>query len=288
MRTVTTREELRAAVAAARAGGARIALVPTMGYLHEGHLSLVDAARAAADFVVLSIFVNPLQFGAGEDLERYPRDLRRDAALAAARGVDLVFAPAVEEMYPAGEPRVTLSPGRMAERLCGATRPGHFAGVLTVVAKLFLLAQPDVAVFGRKDFQQAVLIRTMVRDLDFPLDVVVAPTVREADGLALSSRNVYLGAQERRSATALSRALAAAQAAFARGEQEPARLLAAARAVLSADSRVQVQYLELVAPDTLEPVTGVGAGARAARADDVLAVAAFVGPTRLIDNVALA
>ncbi len=284
MKTVTTRAELRAAVALARARGARIGLVPTMGYLHEGHLALVDAARAsvgAGGVVVMSVFVNPLQFGPGEDLERYPRDLPRDAQLAAARGVDLLFAPTTEQMYPAGEPQVQVVPGAMADRLCGAFRPGHFRGVLTVVAKLFNLVQPDVAVFGRKDFQQAMLIRRLVRDLDFPIEVVVAPTVREADGLALSSRNVYLSPPDRQAAVALSRALAAARAAFAGGERAATKLLAMARAVLEAEPRLRLQYLELVDPDTLEP---------AERPDgrSVLAVAAHLGATRLIDNAALA
>lgn len=284
MKTVTTRAGLRVAVAAARARGARIGLVPTMGYLHEGHLALVDAARAsvgAGGYVVMSVFVNPLQFGPGEDLDRYPRDLPRDAALAAARGVDLLFAPTTEQVYPAGEPEVQVVPGAMADRLCSAYRPGHFRGVLTVVAKLLNLVQPDVAAFGRKDFQQAVLIRRMVRDLDFPVEVVVAPTVREPDGLALSSRNAYLSPPDHLAALALSRALAAGQEAFAAGEREAAALLATARAVLDAEPRVRVQYLELVDPDTLEPV-------RRADGRSVLAVAAHLGATRLIDNAALA
>ena len=284
MKTVATRGELRAAVATARARGARIGLVPTMGYLHEGHLSLVDVARASADWVVMSIFVNPLQFGAGEDLERYPRDLARDTALAQGRGVDLIFAPAAAEMYPAGEPLVRVVAGPLADRLCGAYRPGHFEGVLTVVAKLFNLVQPDVAVFGRKDFQQSVLIRRMARDLDFALAVVVADTVREDDGLALSSRNVYLSPEGRGSAQALARALRAAADAFARGEREPRRLLSTARAILAAEAGVRTQYLELVDPDSLERLDAIG---RPARAGDTMAVAAFVGATRLIDNVVL-
>ncbi len=283
MRTVTTRSELRVAVAAARARGSRIGLVPTMGYLHEGHLSLVDAARAAAGpnaFVVMSLFVNPLQFGAGEDLERYPRDLPRDAALAAGRGVDLLFAPTVDQMYPAGEPQVQVVPGDIADRLCGAFRPGHFRGVLTVVAKLFNLVGPDVAAFGRKDFQQAVLIRRMARDLDFPVEIVVAPTVRESDGLALSSRNVYLAPADREAALALSRALTAARNAFALGADDPDRILTAARDVLEKEPRVKLQYLELVDPDSLDPV-------ETADARSVVAVAAYLGSTRLIDNMAL-
>ncbi len=280
MKTVITRTELRTAIAAARARGARIGLVPTMGFLHEGHLALVDAARASCDFVVMSIFVNPLQFGAGEDLSSYPRDLPRDAALAAQRQVALLFAPTVEEMYPAGEPQVQVVPGPMAGRLCGAFRPGHFQGVLTVVAKLFNLVQPDVAVFGRKDFQQAVLIRRMVRDLDFRLEVVTAPTVREHGGLALSSRNVYLSPDDRRAALALSAGLNAAARGFARGERDSRELLGRAAGVLAAEPRVRLQYLELVDPEALDPVPR-------ARAGDVVAVAAHLGATRLIDNVVL-
>ncbi len=285
MKTVATRGELRAALATARARGARIGLVPTMGFLHEGHLSLVDAARASADFVVMSIFVNPLQFGAGEDLERYPRDLEGDAGLARDRGVELIFAPSVGEMYPAGEPLVRVVAGALADRLCGAYRPGHFEGVLTVVAKLFNLVQPDVAVFGRKDFQQSVLVRRMVGDLDFPIHIVVSDTVREPDGLALSSRNVYLSPEGRRSARALSRALRAAADAFARGERKPRALLSAARAILAAEPGVRTQYLELVDPESLEGLDAIG---RPAHAGDTMAVAAFVGATRLIDNVLLA
>ncbi|HEX8359618.1 MAG TPA: pantoate--beta-alanine ligase, partial [Longimicrobium sp.] len=213
-----TRAEVRGAVREARAAGRTVALVPTMGYLHEGHLSLLDEARARADVVMMSIFVNPLQFGPAEDLDRYPRDLERDLELAATRGTDLVFAPGAAEMYPHGEPAVQVVPGPLAERLCGAARPGHFQGVLTVVAKLFGIFQPDVAVFGQKDFQQAALIRRMVDDLDIPVRVEVAPIVRERDGLAMSSRNVYLSGPERESALALSRGLGRARALYGAGE----------------------------------------------------------------------
>src|SRR5690606_24642552 len=224
---VRTKAEVRRAVAAMRPR--RIALVPTMGYLHEGHLSLVDRARERADYVAMSVFVNPLQFGVGEDLDRYPRDLERDAALARERGVDLLFAPSPEEMYPAGEPRGRLVPGPLADRLCGASRPGHCEGVLTVVGKLFHLVSPDVAIFGQKDYQQALLIRRMVRDLDFPVEIDVAPIVREADGLAMSSRNVYLNDEERARALAISAGLARALEAYRGGERAGARLLDAPR-----------------------------------------------------------
>jgi pantoate--beta-alanine ligase len=268
---------LRDALAELRAAGARIGFVPTMGSLHEGHLALCDVARATCDTVVMSIFVNPLQFGPGEDLDRYPRDLERDHELAAARAVDVLFAPGTAEMYPRGAPALRLVAPGMTERLCGAFRPGHFEGVLTVVAKLFNIIGPDVAVFGRKDLQQAALIRRMVADLDMPVRIEVAPIVREADGLAMSSRNVYLGPADRRAARSLSRSLYAAQAAFAAGERDPATLVAAAREILEAEPGVSVQYVELVDPETLDTPDR-------ARAGDAVAVAAYAGATRLIDN----
>ncbi|HLL84727.1 MAG TPA: pantoate--beta-alanine ligase [Longimicrobium sp.] len=271
--------EVREAVREARAAGKSVALVPTMGYLHEGHLSLLDEARARADVVMMSIFVNPLQFGPAEDLDRYPRDLDRDLALAATRGTELVFAPTAAEMYPHGEPAVQVVPGPLAERLCGASRPGHFRGVLTVVAKLFGIFQPDVAVFGQKDLQQATLIRRMVEDLDFAVRVEVAPIVREPDGLAMSSRNVYLSASERESALALSRGLRRARAVWDAGEADAATL----RAVLwreMAVPGVEPEYAEVVAPRTLDGVERAVPGT-------VLAVAARVGRTRLIDNAIL-
>ncbi|HEX7119034.1 MAG TPA: pantoate--beta-alanine ligase [Longimicrobiales bacterium] len=275
---VRTRAELRRALAGLRPR--RIALVPTMGYLHEGHLTLVDRARERADHVVLSIFVNPLQFGPTEDFGRYPRDLDRDVALAAARGVDVVFAPSVEEIYPGGEPAVRVHPGPMADTLCGAYRPGHFEGVLTVVAKLFGIVRPDVAVFGQKDYQQAVLIRRMVTDLELGVEIDVAPIVREADGLAMSSRNVYLGAEERARALRLSRGLARAAEAFRAGERNAERLRDVVLAELGSGPDVRIQYVEVVHPETLEPLEHAAEGG-------VIAVAAFVGETRLIDNVIL-
>ena len=280
METVRTRAELRDAIAGLRAAGRTIGFVPTMGWLHAGHLSLVDLARARASACVMSVFVNPLQFAPTEDFAAYPRDLERDAALAAKQGVDVLFAPDVGTMYPAGDPLVRVSPGPMADRLDGAFRPGHFDGVLTVVLKLFNLVGPDVAVFGRKDLQQAALIRRMVADLDLPVEIVVAPSVRADDGLALSSRNAYLSAPEREQALALSRALGAGADVFRTGQHDGGTIVAAARSVLDGAPGVQVQYLELVDPDTLAPV--VEATPRA-----VLAVAAFVGKTRLIDNIVL-
>lgn len=251
-----------------------------MGYLHEGHLSLVDEARALADLVVMSVFVNPLQFGPGEDLEQYPRDLERDAALAESRGVDVLFVPDAGEMYPAGEPRVRVVPGPLGDRLCGRFRPGHFEGVLTVVAKLLNIVEPDVAVFGRKDFQQAVLIQQMVRDLDIPVEIRTVPTVRAADGLALSSRNEYLSPAQREAATSLYRGLSGAVQAFRAGERSAERLCARVADTVNRAPEARVQYVELVDPETLDPLDVAERGA-------VLAVAAFVGSTRLIDNVTL-
>jgi len=279
MTTVEAIRDVRAAVAAARARGERVGFVPTMGYLHEGHLRLVDEARRRAGFAVMSIFVNPLQFGPREDLGRYPRDPAGDAAKAASRGVDLLFMPTVETMYPADRV-VTVVPQGLDARWEGEVRPGHFAGVLTVVAKLFNIVQPDVAVFGQKDFQQAALVRAMARDLDFPLEVVVAPTVREADGLALSSRNSYLSTEERTRALGLSTALRAMQGAWRDGETKGDRLAALGRETLSRVAGVAPDYLAVVDPDTLAPTVD-------ANADSVALVAARIGATRLIDNAPL-
>jgi pantoate--beta-alanine ligase len=274
-----TISDLRRWVRSARAADRRVALVPTMGYLHEGHLRLVDEARRRADAVVMSVFVNPLQFAPNEDLARYPRDLPRDRALADARGVDALFVPTADAMYPTGS-EIRVIPGPTADRWEGAARPGHFAGVLTVVAKLFHLVEPDVATFGRKDIQQAVLVRQMVRDLDWRLDIVVVPTVREPDGLALSSRNAYLDPAERRQAVALSAALGAAHAAFTAGERRASAVEAAMRRRLDAEPAVAVEYLAIAEPRTLAPVDMV-------EADTVIALAARLGRTRLIDNIVL-
>jgi pantoate--beta-alanine ligase len=279
MQLVHTKAEVRAAVAEARRAGMRVALVPTMGYLHEGHLRLIDRAREMADFIALSVFVNPLQFGPTEDLDRYPRDLERDARLAAERGADLLFAPSAAEMYPHGAPWVAVVPERGAEVLCGASRPGHFRGVLTVVAKLFGIFTPDVAIFGQKDYQQATLIRRMAADLDMPLAIEVAPTVREADGLAMSSRNAYLSAEERERALSLSRALEKARALVESGESDPGAIRAAVRFVLDSVG-LEPEYVELVDASSLHPVERVRPGT-------VCALAVRVGQTRLIDNAVL-
>jgi pantoate--beta-alanine ligase len=248
-----------------------------MGYLHEGHLRLVDRARELADVVALSIFVNPLQFGPTEDLSRYPRDLDRDRERARARGIAAVFVPDGAAMYP-HEPAVRLDPGSMAQSLEGAARPGHFAGVLTVVTKLFHIVEPDVAVFGRKDFQQAMLVRRMSVDLDFPLAIEIAPTVRELDGLALSSRNTYLSADDRRAALALSRCLREVERAWRGGQPDPARLMARGLEVLTVPG-VTPEYLAFVDTD-VKPVDRV-------TQTTIALVAARVGSTRLIDNVVL-
>ena len=271
--------EVRRAVADARAQGKRIGFVPTMGALHEGHLRLVDAARGRTDFVVMSIFVNPLQFGPNEDLAKYPRDVEGDITRARARGTDVVFIPDVDEMYPGKGSFTRVVPVGLDERWEGAARPGHFGGVLTVVAKLFNIVLPDVAVFGQKDAQQATIVRAMVRDLNFPLEIDVVPTVREPDGLALSSRNVYLAAEDRRRAVALSRALSAIQAAFARGERDSSALEATGLKILSRES-IEPDYLAIVDPETLSSVVAASAGC-------IVLVAARVGPTRLIDNITL-
>ena len=277
MHVLADPSQMRAWSRAERARGRRIGFVPTMGFLHEGHLRLVDRARERADRVVMSIFVNPLQFGAGEDFATYPRDVDRDKQLASGRGVDGLFLPDAKAMYPA-DPLVRVLPGPMADGLEGAARPGHFAGVLTVVAKLFHLVEPDIAVFGRKDFQQAMLVRRMVDDLNFGLEVDIAPTVRELDGLALSSRNAYLHGDERRAALALSRALRAVEQAWRSGEADPGPLARRGLDVLRAPG-VAPEYLALV-DEQMRPVQRVDART-------VVLVAARVGQTRLIDNVVL-
>lgn len=264
MKVVRGRDEL----AAVRDGlPGRVAVVMTMGALHEGHAALMRAARERADSVIVTVFVNPLQFGPSEDLDRYPRTFDADVEMCAREGVDAVFAPTVEVVYPYGEPSVRVSAGPVGDRLEGAHRPGHFDGVLTVVANLLNLTRPDVAVFGEKDAQQLALIRQMVRDLSFAVEIVGVPTVREPDGLAMSSRNAYLSPDDRRAAAALSRALATGD-------------VAAAREILDAEPALTVDYLELVDDDTWAAVDDTTESAR-------LLVAARVGTTRLIDNMSV-
>ena len=277
MQEISSLSAMRAWTRAEKARGRRIGFVPTMGFLHEGHLRLVDRARELAERVVLSVFVNPLQFGPQEDFSRYPRDLDRDRRLAHARSVDCLFAPERSAMYPA-DPIARVAAGPMADVLEGKIRPGHFSGVLTVVAKLFHVVEPDVALFGRKDFQQAMLVQRLVRDLDFPLEIEVAPTVRELDGLALSSRNTYLSPDERRSALALSRALRAVEQAWRGGQAEAAALQKKGMETLAAPG-VQPEYVALV-DEAMQPVERV-------TAKTIVAVAARIGATRLIDNVVL-
>lgn len=267
---VTTIAELRS-----RLEGQRVALVPTMGALHDGHLALVDRASELADVVVVSIFVNPLQFGPTEDLERYPRDLDADLAALDGHGVDYVFAPAVAEMYPDGKPQTSVRGGAVGELFEGRSRPGHFDGMLTVVAKLLGIVRPDFALFGQKDAQQLFLVQRMVKDLDIPTRIEPVETVREADGLARSSRNRYLSPEERRAAPALHRALEAAASAADRGIDSA---LAAAQSVLMGEEHVQVDYLRVVDPRTFQPVPDDYRGP--AR----MLIAAQVGPARLIDN----
>jgi pantoate--beta-alanine ligase len=268
--------ELRARTEDLRRDGRRIAVVPTMGALHEGHLQLLRTARARADIVILTIFVNPTQFGPNEDLARYPRDEAGDIAKARTCGIDLAFCPDAAAMYPAGA-QTFVEVRELQKPLCGASRPGHFAGVATIVTKLFHLANPHLAVFGEKDYQQLAIIRRMVRDLDMGIEIVGVPIVREADGLALSSRNAYLSAEQRKTALALSKGLAAAEAAVKAGERDGAQIVAAARALIEAEGQARIDYLELRDADELSPVTTLSRPA-------VLAMAVFVGTTRLIDN----
>ena len=281
MLVARTRSELAEGLASLRQGGPRVGLVPTMGFLHEGHLSLVDVALAHSDVAVASVFVNPLQFGPSEDLASYPRDEARDLELLEGRGAALVFVPSVVEMYPGGDPVVAVSPGRLGRRLCGAFRPGHFQGVLTVVAKLLGMFGPDVAVFGRKDFQQATLIRRMVIDLEMNVRIETGPIVRERDGLAMSSRNAYLQPDERAQAPAIHEGLVEAERRWRAGERRVERLLAAIRDRIARERLLELQYAEGVEPRSLDPVEDAVAGT-------VLAVAVFCGTTRLIDNMELA
>jgi len=277
---VATAQEVRARLRTPHATGKPVGFFPTMGALHEGHLTPMRRARAANDFVVVSIFVNPTQFPPGEDFARYPRDLDADARLCASVGVDLVFAPSVEEMYPPGDATWVEVTGPLVEGMCAPHRPGHFRGVTTVCARLFNIIQPDRAYFGEKDYQQLRVVTQMVRDLKFPLEIVPVPTVREPSGLALSSRNAYLTPDERRAAEVLSRALRRAEEAYAAGERDPAALERLAADVIRSEPLARLQYVELRDAETLTCVP---------RADRpvVLAVAAFVGPARLIDNIIL-
>ncbi len=280
MEIVVRPKEMQAWADTQRAEGKRIGIVPTMGYLHEGHLSLVRIAREKrCDAVAATLFVNPTQFGPGEDFERYPRDEKRDLAMLERAGAAAVFLPRVEDMYPEGY-QTFVEVETVSKGMCGDARPGHFRGVATVVAKLFHIGKPHVAVFGEKDYQQLAVIRRMVRDLDFDIEIVAAPTVREADGLAMSSRNQYLGGEDRKAARCLSRGLFMARNLFLEGERDPARIVAASRASVEAEIRARLEYAEVVDPETLRPLEGPS---------DRMTVllAARVGPARLIDNITL-
>ncbi|NLE74206.1 MAG: pantoate--beta-alanine ligase [Actinobacteria bacterium] len=277
MNLLKEKQEVRDIVTQARARGRSVGLVPTMGYLHEGHLSLVRQARAENDLVVVSIYVNPTQFGPTEDLGRYPRDLERDLSLCREVGVDIVWNPL--EMYDSGH-RTWVVVEELTERLCGISRPSHFRGVTTVVAKLFGVVRPDRAYFGQKDAQQAFVIRRMTQDLDMGVDIVVCPTIREADGLAMSSRNVYLTPEQRTQAPLLRRALMAAEEMVATGERRVATIRARVEEVLAAATLGRIDYVEIVNTQTLQGVEEIGS-------ESLLALAVFFGKTRLIDNTIL-
>jgi pantoate--beta-alanine ligase len=279
MKIHNTIEAMHAASRTQRIVGKRLGLVPTMGALHEGHLSLIRAAKAQCDLVVVSLFVNPLQFGPDEDLAKYPRDFARDRGLLENEGIDFLFAPGVEEMYPAGAVTYVTVEG-LSNKLCGRSRPGHFRGVTTVVSKLFTIVEPDLAFFGQKDAAQVAIIWRMVRDLNIPVQIVTCPILRESDGLAMSSRNAYLDPQQRKSAPVLYRSLGDVQKSFNQGEHRADRLIAAGKRAFAEDPAVRLDYLEIVDPDTLDPVEEVSRRT-------LVAVAAFFGKTRLIDNVVL-
>ena len=279
MKICKTIDEMRWAGREARRAGKRLGFIPTMGALHEGHLSLVRAAKSACDVVAVSIFVNPLQFGPTEDLAKYPRTFERDSGLLENEAVDFIFAPTPAEMYPAGAVTYVTVEG-LSDKLCGRSRPGHFRGVTTVVAKLFHIVEPDAAFFGQKDAAQSTIIRRMVQDLNLPIEIVVCPIVREPDGLAMSSRNAYLTPQERKSALVLHRSLTEIKNRFDLGERSTAKLIAAGKQLLSREAGVRLDYLEIVDPSTLDPVTLLHRPA-------LVAVAAIVGNTRLIDNIVL-
>jgi pantoate--beta-alanine ligase len=279
MKICSTITETRAACRDARASRKSLGLVPTMGALHDGHLSLVRAAKAQCDLIAVSIFVNPTQFGPSEDLSKYPQRFDRDCELLEKAGVDFLFAPSVEEIYPGGAVTWVLVEG-LSEKLDGRSRPGHFRGVATIVAKLFHVMEPAVAFFGQKDAAQLAVIRRMVRDLNFPVEIVSCPIVREPDGLAMSSRNVYLSSEERGRALVLQRSLQEVCQRYHAGERNAAALSSAAKEVFASEPLVKLDYFEIVDPETLDPVE------RVSRAT-LVAVAAFVGRTRLIDNVVL-
>ncbi|MDO9081174.1 MAG: pantoate--beta-alanine ligase [Desulfuromonadales bacterium] len=276
MEIIADPKEMQQRALAAKRAGQRIAFVPTMGYLHDGHLSLLQEGRKRGDLLVLSIFVNPTQFGANEDLSTYPRALESDYELARAAGTDLVFAPATAAIYPR-DASTWVNVEGLTDVLCGSSRPGHFRGVTTVVAKLFNLVQPDVALFGCKDFQQLAVIRRMVRDLDMPVEIVGMPIVREADGLALSSRNVYLTPEERQQSLVLSRAITTARQMVGAGVRDAGEIVATLRALIATQPAARIDYLQICHQDTLQEQVAINR-------DSVLLLAVLIGKTRLIDN----
>ncbi len=279
MRICSSIAEVRAACLAARAGGKTLGLVPTMGALHEGHLSLVRAAKAKCEAVAASIFVNPTQFGPTEDLAKYPRPFERDCSMLQNEGIEILFTPSAAEIYPPASVTWVTVEG-LSDKLDGRSRPGHFRGVTTVVAKLFNIVEPQVAFFGQKDAAQLAIIRRLVRDLHFPIQIVACPIVREADSLAMSSRNAYLNKNERARALVLQKTLQRAEEQFRAGERNAVKIISAVKATFPSDPHVRLDYLEIVDPETLEPIETISSTA-------LVAIAAFVGTTRLIDNVFL-
>ncbi len=279
MKIITSPEDMQKTALALKRAGKSIGLVPTMGFLHEGHMSLVKLARKQADVVVLSIFVNPTQFGPNEDFSQYPRDLERDQSQCATAGVDIIFNPAPEAMYPAGY-SVYVEEHALSKGLCGVSRPIHFRGVLTVVAKLFNLVLPDLAVFGQKDAQQARLLQQMAHDLNFPIKIVLAPIIRENNGLAKSSRNTYLSPTERQEALGLHQALKTARRLYREGERDALRIVAAMQSFIAQIPSARMDYISIVDRNTLQPVTRIVAPI-------LIAMAIYIGKTRLIDNLPL-
>ncbi len=280
MRIVTKSEDMQRLSIEYKRQGKTVGFVPTMGYLHEGHTSLINIAHKHADVVVVSIFVNPIQFGPSEDYDRYPRDIERDKEILEKMGVDVMFYPSVDDMYPKGFTTYVEVKG-LSDKLCGRYRPGHFRGVTTVVAKLFNIVMPDVAVFGEKDAQQAIIIKRMVRDLNFPVKIIVGPTVREPDGLAMSSRNEYLTEEERKVAPAIYQSLLLAKSLVEQGERDTSKIIAAMQEFLSKYDRIKVEYIEIVDKEELNPIE------RLEKGEALIAIAAYLGKARLIDNISV-
>lgn len=277
MKVTSNIKDIREICKNIRQDGKTIAFIPTMGYLHDGHLSLIQTARERADFVVVSIFVNPTQFAPGEDLDKYPREPKRDEKLCSKNGVDLLFTPNTQEMYNANHKTFVIT-NNLSQKLCGESRPTHFSGVTTIVCKMFNIIQPDFALFGQKDAQQSLIIKRMVQDLNFDVQIVVVPTVREKDGLALSSRNKYLSAAERKEAASLNKALMLAKEKYEQGEKRADVLLKAMTDLIKKNKNAEIDYIKIVDQETLDPVDSV-------ETDNLIALAVKIGNTRLIDNL---